>query len=140
MAHTIYKLFDTSAASVDAAASIDIQDDGVIEGLAFSMMGRVADAQDDGGRFEVSFASTNGFSSNDTRASIFGAGSSQAFLTSGGGPVAINGYVPMEVAVQGGERIYLHHQNTGSITVETSVWLYVRAKGGGVPRRQNFRS
>jgi len=135
---TVYKLYDTSAADQDAAASVDIQEDAVIEGMAYTMLTISADALNDGGRFEISFASTNGFTSNDTRASIGGGVCGQSFLTSGGGPTFANGYIPMQVAVAAGERIYLHHDNTGSVTVETTVWLYVSQKGGG-PRRPNFR-
>lgn len=133
---TIYKLY--SATQTDAAASVDIQEDGVIEGVLFDLDVSGADALNDAIKAEVSFASTSGFTSNDTRASLAGTHFRQEFLTSGGGPNCGGPYVPMEIPVSAGERIYLHMVAAGTVVVACQVWIYVR--GGNAGRRPNFRS
>lgn len=124
---TLYKLFTSQVASVDAAAQLDIVGDGVITAMwGYSTM-ETADALNDGFDFEVSFASTSGFQSNDTRASIFGIGARQNFLTSGGGaPTAALSVSGVRIPVLAGERLYMHTLENGSITGgRGTFWMFV---------------
>lgn len=137
----VYKFFTSTQG--DAAASIDIPEDGVIEGVLAAMDITGADVLNDGYRWELSFASTSGFSSNDTRASIAGGGVRTEVVTTGGSIGLMGLYVPMEVSVQGGERLYLHTVAAGTIAQNLSVWVYVRhanvAGRASAARRPNFR-
>jgi len=124
---TLYKLMASVTGSVDATAQLDIVGDGHITGIWGYVTATGADALDDGVDFEVSFASTSGFNSNDTRASIFGLGTRQGFLTSGGGPLAVFGSVSgIRIPVLAGERIFLHSLEVGAITAgRTNIWFFV---------------
>lgn len=130
-----YKMYAT--ASQDAAATIDIAEDGIIEGVMMAMNFTGADVLNDGGRMEISFASTSGFTSNDTRASICGVDAYQGVITTGGGQVGANVYAPMAIPVSAGERMYMHTLNNGTVTGRYIAWLYVnQASAGG---RANIR-
>lgn len=131
----VYKLYGSVAADTDAAAQLDIQVDGHIVAMSLEVWATGADALNDGLQAEVSFASTNGFASNDTKSSIIHAAANQGFLTSGGGPV--RGYsqvsgVAIEVAA--GERLYLHIDNTGGITTNAQAYLFVMPLANGSAR------
>lgn len=129
----VYKMFATATASTDAAATLDIVFDGVIEGLVLDTVMQNADALNDAVGAELSFASVSGFVTNDTRASIIGSRIAQGFLTSGGGPtgkVTNVAFGPDGIPVSAGERMYLHLLLVGAGTLIASVWLYVRTSGG----------
>lgn len=136
MPQTVMKLY--AATSGDAVASIDVPDGGIIEGVQWAADSTAAgDAETL--RAELSFASTSGFTSNDTRASITGIRNAMNFTTSGADSVGINMFVPMEVEVQAGERLYLHTSNNATGTI--SCWIYLRLPGGGArPPRARFRA
>lgn len=135
----VYKIYAANTSSTDAAASVDMPDGGIIEGILLDHTVQGANALDEGAAWEISFASTSGFTSNDTRASLAGLADYQEFLTSGGAHVGKTMFVPMEVTVAPGERIYAHTLVAGTVTLNVlRAWLYVRT-GGGTPRRPNFR-
>lgn len=122
----IYKLYALATSDTDAAASIDIQLDGFIVAYAVEVNAVGADALNDGGQVEVSFASTNGLSSNDTKSSFAHAYAQQGFLTTGGSMVRANSTLSgLAIAVAAGERIYMHIELTGTVTVQGLVYLYV---------------
>ena len=132
MSDTIYKLHAVVSASTDAAASVDIQDDGHIEGMLLTLSCQDADALNDGGRLEVSFSSTSAFSANDTRASIGGIDIVQNFLTTGGGAMANQVFCAFSkgIPVAAGERIFLHVFESGAVTqLKATAWLYVVTTG-----------
>ncbi len=143
MPQIVQKMFGSSTTSADAVASVDVQEDGVIEGVLMAQRSH-GDATNEGAAWEVSFASVSAFTSNDTRASICGTTEvSPGNIVTTGGPSGKVSYVPMEVPVNAGERIYLHTTVTGTPTTNTlSAWLYIRNTGGGAPRsrRPNFRT
>src|SRR3990167_4701817 len=136
----VQKIYANSTASADAVASVDIQEDTVIEGLQMDLYQQGLTVQDEGSRWEVSFASTSGFSANDTRASIAGISNHLGVVTTGGAPQNAHLFVPCNIPVQAGERLYVHTSVVGTITVNTlQAWLYLR--GGNTPaRRPNFRA
>lgn len=122
---SVYKLTGTTVQ--DNVASLDIIAAGHIVGMVWNM---VADLDADGDRMELelSFASTSGFTSNDTRASLSGVGASNGLLTSG----AINGAATLAIPVPrgvipvlAGERLYLHSKGTAGALGQASVWIYV---------------
>lgn len=124
---TIYKLFASQTGSVDAAAQLDIVGDGNIIAIWGYATFESADALNDGHDFEISFASTSGFQSNDTRASIFGLGLRQNFLTSGGGaPGIAMGLGGLRIPVLAGERMYMHTLENGTVTaMRGTCWIFV---------------
>jgi hypothetical protein len=90
-----------------------------------------ADALSDGSAAELSFLSSSQFADNDTTGSILGLECAQGFLTTGGGQVRAAQYVPMDVPVNSGERIFLHIQVRGSPTeVLTRAWIFIEEKPG----------
>lgn len=131
----IYKLYASIGSDTDAAASLDIQVDGHIVAMSLEVDVIAADALNDGASAEVSFASTNGLASNDTKASIIRTSCQQGFLTTGGGPTrgynAISG-VAIEVAA--GERVFLHADITGTCTCLCIAYLYVMPLANGSAR------
>jgi len=131
MADVVVTLFAgfTSGTTVDSASSIDIQDDGFIEGIFMNVSASGADALNDEAAMEVSFGSTNTFSKNDIRVSICGMRTRQAFLTSGGGPVGGAVYVPVNLRVNAGERIHLHVTSSSGVTGEALAYMYLMATG-----------
>ncbi len=136
----IYKLYGSWTALSSAIAALDIRRDAFIVGIHAYLYATAADALNDGGNLEVSFASTYGFTSNDTTASIFGLGVAQGFLTTGGGPIAQSMAISgLAIPARAGERIYLHGGLTGSAgpTMVANVWLYAMEAGG--PGRADVR-
>ncbi len=126
----VLKLFST--AQTDASASLDVPFDGQIMGALLDVRVDGADALNDRISAEVSFSSTSGFASNDTRASFIGASASQGFLTSGGGPTGRNAFItfaPHGIPVSAGERIYLHVAAGGTVTSAVTCWMYVLIDG-----------
>jgi len=141
MPQIVQKMYGSSTSSADAVMSVDIQEDGVIEGMLFEHQG-AGDAVNEGARWEVSFASTSGFASNDTRASIAGISQrSAAGVATTGGYMGLAVFVPLEIPVAAGERIYGHTSVSGTPTSNAlAVWLYIRQKGDPArSRRANFR-
>lgn len=138
----IYKLFSSETASGDAQASLDIQREGHIVGISADLACTGCDALGDGGTVELSFASTSGFASNDTKASLLTLRAWQQFLTSGGGPVQSHSDVSaLAVAVAAGERLYLHFEVAGTgPTVYATVYVFVmplvNASDRADPRRR----
>lgn len=131
----IYKLYGTTATDTDALAQVDIQVDGHIVAASLELWTGAADALTDGAQAEVSFASSNGFSSNDTKSSFIHAAAQQTFLTSGGGPVnARTVLTGLAIEVAAGERIFLHVDISGAITCFFVAYLYVMALGDSAGR------
>ena len=138
-----YKMFASVTAATDGAASYDVQEDGKICAVLVDINVTGADALNDGGNCELSFASVSSFNTNDVRASILGVGVFQGFLTSGGGPTSKNAFItfsPNGIPVAAGERIFLHISVGGTVTaVAVRAWLYhgVEEQSGraGVTRR-----
>jgi len=140
MSDQIYKFYGTATTSTDAVATIDIQFDGVIEGALLTIQASGADALNDGGDVEISFASTSGFVANDTRASIAGLTVRQGFLTSGGSMVGDTVFLSLGkgIPVSAGERMYMHLGVTGTTTVAARCWLYTATQGGDRAARRRL--
>lgn len=129
-----------SNAVQDAAASIDMQDDGVIVGcyLGFRVSSVAADT--DGAAAEVSFASTNSFTVNDARNVIARGEISAAVITAASAIAAsFSNFWSFGEGLPffGGERIFLHTQNlTGGLLERAHALLIIEFKGGPISRRR----
>jgi len=118
---SVYKFYSASVG--DAVASVDIVKSGKIEMVQWSAQG---DLDADGESFgaELSFSSSSGFTTHDTKSSISTIRQAVGLLTSGSAATGVNLSVPMpDVDVAEGERVYLH--TTGTAIVAT-VYLWVR--------------
>jgi len=123
---SVYKLHGIVGANTDSLANLDIQFDGIIVGWFATCNGLSADALNDGFKCEVSFLSSNTFTSNDARGTIMQVQGGQAFLTQGGAGVFINrGMSGLSIPVTAGERIHMHVNISGGINCDFTVILYV---------------
>lgn len=122
---SIYKLFSTTDG--DGAASVDITAPGTIEGVYWSGYARLS-ADTDDFEAELSFASSSGFATNDTKSSICGIRQETELVTSGQITNGVNSFCgPLNVPVAQGERLYLHTATpAGTATMRISCWVYVR--------------
>lgn len=123
---TVYKLNGFGDGGTDeSVGQLDVIADGTITAVG-GWMHSDADADDDLSRCEVSFASSQGFTANDTRSSFFGMVMQKALLTSGIFQNHVNAYVGgINLAVGIGERIHLHVSGTGAVVVTATIWIYV---------------
>ncbi len=139
MSDVTYKLFANTAG--DSVATIDIQDDGFIEGIWFDMVGAGMDALSDTAVAEIGFGSTNTFSSNDVRSSIAMMRINQNFLTSGGGVGGKIGTMNFlkGIPVSAGERVHLHTAVSSGVTIDVQIYLYVVTTRGVVRRATRRR-
>lgn len=121
----VYKLYTTTDG--DAAASVDIVAAGTIEGVYWSGYATLA-ADADSFEAELSFASTSGFATNDTKSSICGVRSETELTTSGQVQNAINIMIaPLNIPIVQGERLYIHTATpVGAATLRLSCWVYTR--------------
>lgn len=119
----------TGTATAAAAAMVDIQEDGVIEGISWSVGINIATT----GHVlhELSFGSTAAHTTNDARQVI------DTFCI-GGGVTAHSDtkYTPMNLPVFGGERIYLHQLlvNAAVNAQNLNVVLHIKDKTGRTSR------
>jgi hypothetical protein len=120
---------------------LDILFDGEIAAILLMVAGQGADALNDGIRAEVSFASTNTFSTNDSRAAIISAEAYQGFLTTGGsqvGQVVSIQFGDDGIPIAAGERMYLHVAAQGTLTSRVAAYLYTRTSGRARPDRRRL--
>jgi len=131
---TVYKLKKGFSASADSAASLDIQFDGVLTAVWWSVKG---DFDADGEKFdgEVSFLSSNTIAATDSRGSISSV-SAQAAGTPSPTFGINSGISGLKIGVAQGERIHLHGILTTTADVECSVYLYVEDRGDPRLRRR----
>lgn len=114
-------------------ASIFIPQDGTIEGVDFAVSGDL-DADGEFLYTELSFISTNQASVNDARGVIASTRQQLSAVTAASVvSSAINHYVPMDLPVQGGERVYMHTVSSTGVTGAVNVGLQFRS--GAISRR-----
>lgn len=132
---TNYKLWSNTATAGDGVASLDVVSDGKLFGILVVIDGLAGAGVNARGRMEISFASSSGFITNDTRSSI--AQVSYSAITSAG---AFNQmqwiYVP-DIQFNQGERVFLHHTITGTAlsAINITAFLYVTDKSDSSSRR-----
>jgi len=119
---SIYKLYTTTVG--DGAASLDIVADGRITGIQWSA-DFDHDADGEQLRAELSFASSSGFTTNDTKSS-FSKIAHSVNGTPGFTTGAVNLFVgPVDIPVNQGERVYLHTVGTAASISSLTAYMYV---------------
>jgi hypothetical protein len=130
MPDTLHKLYGTAASAVtDGAASLDIRGAGKI-GCIVADIDLDCTTDNGYGRWEISFASSSAHTTNDTLASLAGGQVTNNFTTSGQASLGRTVVIPCDIAVQGGERVYLHLTGSSG-TIYVRAWLFVQYKVGG---------
>ena len=130
----VAKLYANKTASTDAAAAMDCQFEGLIVGCSLELIHNETGTlvNHSTARMELSFASTNSFTTNDVRNVIGGLESvisqaSAANVTNNSRSVAIPF---LQIPVVRGERLYLHIglANGGSSpSITARAWIYIAA-------------
>lgn len=117
---SVYKLY--SASIGDAVASVDVVKTGKIVGVQWAASGDL-DADNETFAAELSFSSSNGLATHDTKSSFSAIRQALGLLTSGASSTGVNAMFPMpDIMVAEGERMYLHTTGT-AITVTAYVWV-----------------
>lgn len=127
---------DGTGGAENAAANIDIPEDGMITGVEWSAAPAL---NADGEEFaaELSFIATGQFSTNDSRGQISVVRARLGLLTSGASATGLDRFTPMDLAVSGGERIYLHLTATAGVV--SSVELIIHFEPGSTRTRRSAR-
>ncbi len=124
----------------DAAASIDMPDDGVLLGLHWSgIIGGLA-ADEDYMRAQLSFGSTGAFTTNDARQVISTVSWGVDLIGAGSNLVRTDVNVAIEfgdgIPVFGGERVYIHTLANGNAALKRlNCMLLFNFKSGSLSRR-----
>ena len=99
----------------NAVAQIDVPQDGVLRGIDWDCYANM-DADSEFATIELSFIATILATTNDVRGRISSVSTLAAFVTSGFAVSTIQKWIgPMELALAGGERIYLHANSTAGV-------------------------
>ena len=134
---SIYKMYANISATANSVATIDIQNDGYINAIAWSVKPLNMDALNDAIEMEVSFMSSATFAVNDARGSIDMCVMSQQFLTDGGGVAAINQRMSnLRIPVRAGERIHMHTIVDGGGSGAANLFLHVDDGVDDLPARK----
>jgi hypothetical protein len=115
---SLYKFYTATVG--DAAASIDIVKSGKIEAIQWATVGDL-DADGEAFNAELSFSSSSGFTTHDTKSSI-----SAIRQLAAGTPAAYDAVnlfmAPLAIGVTEGERLYLH---TSGAAIICTVYVWV---------------
>lgn len=119
-------------------ANVDIPEDGTIVGIEWATN---ADLDADGEFVvpELSFISTSQGGTNDARGIISQIAGRMSLTTSGVAMVSLNGYTPMDLAVAGGERLYLHVSASSGVTSTLRCNIHFQPVAQGGLRRRSAR-
>lgn len=135
MSDKIYKLAGTGSgnATTNSVATVDIQEDCLIESIYISMITN-GGTHTDGkySKVEVSFGSTNTFTVNDVRQSLMILQCNTRLTTSGANAWQASQQVSFArgIKAQAGERVYVHtDSNLASGGVIFEVYLYTQLTG-----------
>jgi len=121
----------------NAVASIDIPFDGQITGVDWDARADL-DADTEQFNAELSFVATSQLGSNDVRGRVSSIAAMCSLTTSGAPVVSIDKFVgPMELPVQGGERLYIHISATSGLVSEVRCNVHLDSRTA--PRRRSSR-
>ena len=134
MSEAVIQMYGTGDGGTDdAVANIDIPQDGTITGIDWAVESTLnADGEVTG--VELSFIATNQMAVNDARGALSVVRAALGLLTSGAGVTSINKFVPMDIDVSGGERLYLHIVASSGVATAVSCLIHFRPRGGVVRR------
>lgn len=121
----------------NAVANIDIPQDGTIEGLSIGHSANL-NADSESSEAELSFIATNQITTNDARGVLAASLMNMGMATSGAGIAAVNHFIPMDVDVSGGERLYIHFLASAGVTSSISIMIHLRPSRAA-PRRSSRR-
>lgn len=123
----------------DAAANVDVPQDGVITGIDWDVQAEVdADAESIG--VELSFIATGQLTQNDVRGRISGVSAKFSLTTEGGGTFSLQKFVdPMDLPVAGGERLYLHIVASAGVVTVARANVHLDTTGAGIRRSARRR-
>lgn len=135
---TLVNMFGTGTGGAEnALAVIDVPDDAVIEGADWACQAALnADAE-----FfvaELSFISTQQNNVNDARGLISMVAARCGLLTSGSTAPSLNKFVPLNLIVAGGERLFLHANSTAGVVSRLNCVIALNLRRG-IPRRSQRR-
>jgi len=127
MAQTPLNMYANFTGSADAAATLDIPEDGTIKGI-YITGSALLDASNEAATFEVSFIATNQIVSNDSRATLAILRLRSGLLTSGAVLGASAAHIPMDVEVAGGERMYVHAVLAGTANADCNAIIFLETR------------
>lgn len=123
---SVYKLYAAFTTTADSLASLDVQFDGIITCVDWSVMADL-DANAEAFEAEVSFLSSRTIGKNDARGSISSIAAQAAGAEAAGFAITqVNKPVSgLRIPVSAGERIHLHAELTTTADVKATVYLHV---------------
>lgn len=124
MSDTIVTMYGAGTGGTqNAIANIDVQDDGVIVGVQVAHSADL-DATDEASTASLSFISTNQIAINDTRGELVVSRLRTGLVTAETGKAANNFFVPLNVQVSGGERIYMHFASSAGVITDCTMIIH----------------
>lgn len=126
----VYKLFKEVAGATEASATLDIREDDTLTGVLFDLSASGTLGNNINVEAELSFISTSQFEVNDTNGVICAQRLQFSFTTSGATVAGVPVFIPMNLSVAGGERMYLHvKSDTANVNVTAQVFMYTGKAG-----------
>ena len=137
MAQVILQMYAAGTGGTEnAAANIDVPDDGTIEGIQIA---HTADLDaDETSTAEISFIATQQATTNDARGVLAVTALRASLVTSGLGNAVSNVHFPMDIDVAGGERLYINIGGSAGVISTIYALIYFRPRRG-LPRRSARR-
>lgn len=116
---------DTTSGTSDSVATLDIPEDLELRHVQYDCA--AVAAVDAVARWELSLASSSGFTTNDTRSSLVSVSTAVGGSTPTGNVGEVHFDPPLKL--NAGERLHLHNTNTANLTVSyCSIFLHTTAK------------
>lgn len=136
---SVIKLEATGSAgtTTNSAAAIDVPVDGVITAVDITIKGDALDAADDQADAELSFLSTNSFSTNDVRNSLaMVTVQNNAMAAATGQGSKHKTITGLRIPVFSGERIHLHLNGDTGVTPAGYAYIFIEDRIGARTRRR----
>ena len=124
----------------NGVANVDVPEDGQIVGIQWAMNANL-NAIGEFALVEISFIQTLQEATNDSRGIITIIRSELEVVTSGGGNVAVNLFVPFGgggLDVQGGERLFMNMSASAGVVTNANAVIHLNTRRGA-PRRSRRR-
>lgn len=140
MSVEVIGMYATGTGGIEnASAQIDIPQDGFILGVDWDGYA-LLNASDEMIIAEFSFIATHQTTSNDVRGRISSISAAMHLLTSGSNVNDLQKYVDLkELAVSGGERVYIHLNATAGVVSSIRLNLHFEMTGGSTRRSARRR-
>lgn len=121
----IYKLYGVVTTTANNIASIQLVRSGKIKGIQAAAY---VDSNTDNAQLivEASLVPVNQIAVNDTQGQLCELRWAGNFVTSGLSSEGINEFLPMDVPVQAGEKVYLNAQVGGTVSAGVTLFIHVQ--------------